>query len=187
MNERESGNEYHGSEVAVIGMACRLPKARNIEEFWRNLCDGVEAVTFFDDEELEAAGVDREQLNDPHYVKAAPILDDVELFDASFFDYTPREAEAMDPQQRLFLECAWEALEHSGYGAGLDEGSIGVFAGGKMSTYIFNIYSNPERVRSLDTIEIGLGNDVALLSMRTSYKLDLDGPSYFVQSACSTS
>ncbi|MCP4654115.1 MAG: SDR family NAD(P)-dependent oxidoreductase [bacterium] len=187
MNERASGNEYHGSEVAVIGMACRLPKARNVEEFWRNLCDGVEAITFFDDEELEAAGVDRAELDDPHYVKAAPILDDVELFDASFFDYTPREAEVMDPQQRLFLECAWEALEHSGYGAGLGEGSIGVFAGGKMSTYIFNIYSNPERMRSLDTLEIGLGNDIALLSMRASYKLDLDGPSYFVQSACSTS
>ena len=43
------------------------------------------------------------------------MLDDVDLFDAGFFGFNPREAELMDPQQRLFLECAWEALESAGY------------------------------------------------------------------------
>ncbi|MCP4659390.1 MAG: amino acid adenylation domain-containing protein, partial [bacterium] len=114
-------------------------------------------------------------------------LDDVELFDAEFFGYTPREAELMDPQQRLFLETAWHALEHAGYDSESYNGTVGVFAGGKMGTYLFNLTSNPELFQSLDTVTLGLGNDIALLAMRTSYKLDLRGPSYFVQSACSTS
>ena len=71
-------------------------------------------MTFFTDEELRASGVAPAPLGDPSYVKARAVLDGVELFDAAFFGYTPREAEMMDPQQRLFLETAWEALEDAG-------------------------------------------------------------------------
>ena len=62
------------------------------------------------DEEVLAAGVDPATLNDPDYVKAGFILDGVELFDASFFGFTPKEAELLDPQLRVFLECAWQTL-----------------------------------------------------------------------------
>jgi len=98
----------HG--IAIIGLAGRFPKARNVEQFWRNLCDGVEAISFFTDEELQAAGVAVPQAH-PNYVKARGILDEADLFDAAFFGVNPREAEVMDPQHRVFLECAWEALE----------------------------------------------------------------------------
>src|SRR5258708_29028916 len=98
--------------VAVIGMAGRFPGARNIDEFWSNLHAGVEGVSFFSDAELERSGVRPEIYNDPAYVRAKGVLDGVEMFDASFFGLTPREAEIMDPQQRLFLECSWEALEN---------------------------------------------------------------------------
>src|SRR5689334_24253508 len=97
--------------IAIVGMAGRFPRARNLDEFWRNLRDGVEAISFFTEEELLAAGVDAALLRDPAYVRAAGILEDPELFDASFFGINHREAEMMDPQHRVFLECAWEALE----------------------------------------------------------------------------
>src|SRR5215475_14516268 len=124
-----SDSEKMAYEVAVIGMAGRFPKAATLDEFWRNLRDGVEGVSFFSDAELEAAGVAAAALADPAYVKAAAVLDDIEMFDAAFFGFTPREAEIMDPQQRLFLEHAWQALENAGYDAEGCAGRIGVFAG----------------------------------------------------------
>src|SRR5882724_4602124 len=91
--------------IAIVGMAGRFPKARNLDEFWRNLCDGVEAVSFFSDEELAAAGAAVPQ-NNPNYVKARAVLEDADLFDAAFFGMKPKEAEVTDPQHRLFLECS---------------------------------------------------------------------------------
>jgi acyl transferase domain-containing protein len=176
-----------GSEVAIIGMACRFPGAGNVEAFWRNITEGRESITVLSPEEMLAAGVDPRMLKHPDYVGAAAVLDGAELFDASFFGYTPREAEIMDPQQRLFLECAWEALENAGYAAAKYPGSIGVFAGGRLSTYMLSLLSDPDLMASLDPLQVGIGNDIGLLSMLVSYKLGLTGPSYFVQTACSTS
>src|SRR5829696_6031055 len=99
------------SGIAIIGMTARLPGAENIEQFWSNLREGVESISFFSDEEALAAGADPSTLKDPNFVKAAGVLDRIESFDASFFDLNPREAEVTDPQHRLFLQCAWEALE----------------------------------------------------------------------------
>src|ERR1043165_8684338 len=110
MSNTEMFEEVEG--IAIVGMAGRFPGARNLDEFWRNLRDGVESITFFSAEEAEASGMAPEFGSMPNLIKAAPILDDIEAFDASFFGYTPREAELMDPQHRMFLECAWEALEH---------------------------------------------------------------------------
>src|SRR5215510_5035806 len=116
--------------VAIIGMACRWPGADTPTQFWTNLCQGVESVTFFSDAEFRASGVPEALLRDPSYVKASPLLKDIELFDAGFFEYSPREAALMDPQQRLFLEVAWEAFEDAGYAADSGEGVAAVFAGG---------------------------------------------------------
>jgi acyl transferase domain-containing protein len=172
--------------IAIVGMACRLPGAKNVAEFWQNLRDGVESITFFSDQELEAAGVDTGALNAPNYVRAKPILEDIEYFDAAFFKINPREAELLDPQQRLFLECAWEALEHAGYDPGGYRGRVGVYAGVDANNYlIFNIMSHPE-VLALGT-QVLTTNDKDYLSTRVSYRLNLRGPSVSVQTACSTS
>lgn len=96
--------------IAVVGMAGRFPGARNLDELRHNLDAGVESITVLSDRELLDAGVDPGLLADPRYVKAVPLLEDADRFDAAFFGYSPREAAIMDPQQRLFLECAWEAL-----------------------------------------------------------------------------
>lgn len=175
-----------GSEIAVIGMAGRFPGARDLSRFWQNLCDGLESISFFDEEDLAPSLLDRTSPEAPDYVKAAPILDDVESFAASFFGYTPKEAEIMDPQQRLLLECAWEALEVAGYNPLQYEDAMGVFVGARTNTYLFNLFSNPEALGSSGAFEVGLGNDLAFLSSRIAYKLNLKGPAYSVHTACST-
>ena len=187
MKNSPSANEFVGSEIAVIGMAGRFPGSRNLDEFWQNLRDGRESVTFFTDEELAAAGVSAEVLELPNYIKAGAILDDTDLFDAAFFGYNPREAEVMDPQHRIFLECSWEALEHAGYDSQRDCGLVGVYAGAGPPNYLLSTFARSELLDSVETYYSIIGNDKDYLATRVSYKLNLKGPSLTVQSACSTS
>src|SRR5262249_28715445 len=105
-----SGPQDSLGSVAVIGMSGRFPKAKNLDQFWKNLCEGVEAISFFTDEELLADGANPDLLKHPNCVKANGMVEDIDLFDAEFFGLNPREAEITDPQHRLFLECSWEAM-----------------------------------------------------------------------------
>jgi non-ribosomal peptide synthase protein (TIGR01720 family) len=176
------------SSLAIIGMGCRFPKAKNPEEFWNNLCGGVESISFFSDAELLANGLDPDHLSNPNYVKARAVLDDIELFDASFFGFTPREAELTDPQQRLFLEVAWQALEDAGYDAKRYQGVIGVYAGVGASSYLMdNLYRDSDQTALENAVQASLGNEKDFFATRVSYKLDLHGPSMNIQTACSTS
>ncbi|MFN6559107.1 MAG: SDR family NAD(P)-dependent oxidoreductase [Nostoc sp. ChiSLP01] len=175
-------------EIAIIGMAGRFPGANKLDIFWENLRNGVESISFFTDEELISTGVDPSLLNEPNYVKASGILENIDLFDAAFFGFSPREAEITDPQHRLFLECVWEALENAGYNSETYSGQIGVFAGVAASTYLLsNLYSNRDLMESVDSHQILIGNDKDFLPTQISYKLNLRGPSINVQTACSTS
>ncbi len=177
-----------GREIAVIGMSGRFPGARNLKEFWSNLRNGVEAVKPLGDEELLAAGEDPRHLRDPHYVKAASMLDDVDQFDASFFGYNAREAEIMDPQQRLFLEHAFEALENSGYAPTQYDGLIGVYAGVAWNTYLLsNLSTHLDLFDGGGAFQVFITNDKDFMPTRLSYKLNLKGPSLIIQTSCSTS
>src|SRR5262245_61866625 len=132
----------HGLDIAVIGTACRFPGARNTDEFWRNLERGVESIRVFADEELEIAGIDRRLRANASYVKARGVLDDVDQFDAAFFNINPKEAELMDPQHRCFLECAWEALEDAGIRPIEHERPIGLYAGAGPESYFLQLHAN---------------------------------------------
>ncbi len=178
--------EEYAASIAVIGKSGRFPEAGNLTQFWRNLCAGKESISFFTDEELLSAGVDPQLLRQPNYVKALGVLEDADLFDAQFFGFTPHEARVIDPQHRVFLECAWEALEDAGY-ASDDPGRVGVYASSTMSTYMRNLWFNPEILNSSDILQLLTGNDKDHVAMRVSYKLNLRGPSVCVQSACSSS
>jgi acyl transferase domain-containing protein len=172
--------------IAIVGLAGKFPGAPTLEQFWRNLRDGREAVVFFSDDELIEAGIPETLVKNPRYVKAKALLEGAELFDAGFFGYTPREAELMDPQHRLFLECAWEAFENAGYDARNYGGAIGVFAGTNLDTYLLeNVRSGA--LDSLSSLELRLSSDNGFLATRVSYKLNLRGPAVTIQTACSTS
>jgi len=175
-------------EIAIIGMAGRFPGANNVDSFWQNLRDGVESISFFTDEELLSAGINAALLNDSSYVKARGVLENIELFDASFFGFSPREAEITDPQHRLFIECVWSSLENAGYNSQTYSGQIGLFAGVAASNYLLsNLYPNRDLMESVDSFQILIGNDKDFLPTQVSYKLNLTGPSINVQTACSTS
>jgi phthiocerol/phenolphthiocerol synthesis type-I polyketide synthase E len=177
----------HGDEVAVVGMAGRFSKAADVDAFWRNIQGGLECISYFTDEELLESGTSPEELAHPAYVRAKGILEDAELFDASFFGFNPREAEIMDPQIRNFLEVAWTALEHAGYDPETHEGSVGVFAGASTSTYMLHhMMTNPQALFALGGLQTNLLTGNGFISTWTSYKLNLRGPSISLATACST-
>ncbi|MGW0238865.1 amino acid adenylation domain-containing protein, partial [Streptomyces sp. NPDC002996] len=167
--------------IAIVGMSCRLPGAPDITTYWHNLRNGTESITRFSETELRAAGVPDTLLRDPNYVRAKGHVENADLFDAPFFDYSPAEAETMDPQHRLFLECAWEALEHAGLVPQTYDGSIGVFGGSGFGGY------GGEEVNDMSSFfrtMIGTKNDY--FATRVAHKLNLRGPALSVQTACST-
>jgi acyl transferase domain-containing protein len=187
MSDSEIDDPLGGSDVAVIGMAGRFPGADTIDQFWRNLEEGVESIRRFSAEELDHSGFGRRSSPGSEHIPAGAVLDDIELFDADFFGFTPKEAEVMDPQHRIFLEMAWTALESAGYAAGEGAGTVAVYAGSLLSTYLLNVYSNPDILNSVGMAQIGIGNHVDFLPTMLSYKLGLSGPSLAIQTACSTS
>jgi acyl transferase domain-containing protein len=181
---------YDGTEIAIVGMAGRFPGARDTAELWRNLRDGVDAVRRLSDRELAALGVPAALRADPRYVPMTAQMPGIDRFDAAFFGLSDAEAEVLDPQHRIWLELAWGALESSGYDPEAEAGrrSIGVFAGASLSTYLlFNLAAGLSPRAGTDPLEILTGNSGDSLATRISYKLNLKGPSFTVQSACSTS
>ena len=187
-NGRSTIRLKHPIDIAIIGMSGRFPQAPTINVFWRNLREAREAISTLSDSEILAAGINPLLLADPRYVKAAALLDGIDRFDASFFGFSPREAETLDPQHRLFLQSAWHALESAGYVPDRFPGQIGVFAGAGLSHYFLSVLlSNPEIVATVGAFQTGIANDKDYLPTRVSYKLNLRGPSVAVQTACSTS
>ena len=175
--------------IAVVGLSVHVPGADDLDTFWRNLRDGVESVSHPSLDEMAAAGVAADQLDDPRYVRAGGFLERMEWFDAGFFGLSPRDAAVMDPQTRHFLECCWHALEHAGHPPEAFDGSVGVFAGAGAGQYFWkNVVRDPELMASVGYFLLRhTGNDKDFLSTRASYEFDLTGPSLSIQTACSTS
>src|SRR5215470_9794164 len=171
--------------IAIIGMAGRFPGADDVEEFWRNISTGVESFTQFTDEDLILAGEDPETFRNPNYVRSRPVLNDIRGWDAAFFGSSPQEATLADPQQRLFTEVGWEVLESAGYATPEGRGTVGVFAGTNISTYLLTRPSTFRMGVEIDGLMVG--NDKDALATNVSYRLDLRGPSVTVQTFCSTS
>lgn len=174
--------------ISVIGMAGRFPGARNLDEFWENLRNGVESIKFFTDEELLAAGIPESTILNPTYIKARGIVEKAEYFDANFFDIPRHAAENMDPQQRVLLETVWHALESSGYFSEDQAGVVSVFASaGQWDSYLWESLNKSGRSESpVENFQRFSQNSLDFLAPHISYAFNFTGPSYTVQSACST-
>jgi len=180
----DGGGEW---DVAVIGVALRVPGADDADTFWRNLREGRESITFFGDDELREVGYPDEMLANPALVKATGKLNDVEHFDAAFFGYSPREAETLEPGHRLFLECAWEAIEDAGWDPARIPGAVAVFAGAAGTGYTqLHVRGNPAVLAATGEFQLKLNSHADFLATRVAYKLDLHGPAISVQTGCST-
>ncbi|KHL51377.1 hypothetical protein OZ10_20060, partial [Xanthomonas cannabis pv. cannabis] len=160
------------TDIAIIGMSGRFPRAPNLAAFWRNLRDGVNCIS-----EVPPSRWRWQDYYDPEpgkdgkiYARWGGFLDSIDRFDPLFFHISPKDAERMDPQERLFLEEAYRAIEDAGYTPrGLsDTGSVGVFVGAMNGVY--NAQPNFWSIAN-----------------RVSYCLDLSGPSMAIDTACSSS
>jgi phthiocerol/phenolphthiocerol synthesis type-I polyketide synthase B len=181
---------YRGSldePIAVVGMGCRFPGGiSGPDELWQFLWDGQCAVSevpaerwlpFDDGSTGVAAALART-------TRWGAFLDDVDAFDADFFDISGREAVKMDPQQRLLLEVAWEALEHAGIPANsLRRSQTGVFVGACCSEYGYLAANDLPKVDAWSNT----GGALSIIANRLSYFLDLRGPSLTIDTACSSS
>jgi acyl transferase domain-containing protein len=174
------------ADIAVVGMAGRFPGAEDVDELWADLAAGVSAIR-----EIPESRWSSTRFFDPDpacltatYCNRGGFLDDVDRFDAPFFNISGKEAEQTDPQQRLFLEEAWRALEDAGYtGEALNGSSCGVFVGAGASEYLTRM----NQAAAVKQAQAFWGNEASILAARISYFLNLKGPSIAVNTACSSS
>jgi len=172
--------------IAIIGIGCRFPGAKDPESFWQLLRNGVDAIT-----EVPKQRWDIDKFYDPEpgtpgkmNTRWGGFLEQVDQFEPSFFGISPREVERMDPQQRLVLEVAWESLENAGIVPSKLSGTqTGVFMGIGNYDYCRLLAKDLARVNAYD----GTGNTLCIAANRLSYILNLRGPSVVTETACSSS
>lgn len=172
------------NKVAIIGIGLRVPGANNLDDFWENLATGKDCLVTLSDSELLDAEVPQHLLDNPNYVKRSSKLDDIDMFDADFFDFTQREARKADPQLRLLLEVAYECIENSGNN--LLDSRVGVYVGAADHKYWLkkSLY-DPD---TAGISELGTKIHVAkdYFASQISYNFNLTGPSISLSSACSS-
>ncbi|MEL7038071.1 MAG: SDR family NAD(P)-dependent oxidoreductase [Cyanobacteria bacterium J06592_8] len=125
-------------DIAIIGMACKVPGANNVGEYWNLLKEGRSTIKDVPNSRWSASDYFDASGQAPYatYCKQGGFIDNPFDFDPLFFGISPREAKAMDPQQRLFLEMAWTALQQGGYGGKHRPKDIGVFVGCGQNNYV---------------------------------------------------
>ncbi|MEQ9237392.1 MAG: thioester reductase domain-containing protein [Coleofasciculus sp. E2-BRE-01] len=172
--------------IAIIGIGCRFPGAKDPESFWQLLRNGVDAIAQVPEDRWDIDAFYDPEPGTPGKMSTrwGGFLEQVDQFDPSFFGISPREVERMDPQQRLVLEVAWEALENAGLAPDKLAGSqTGVFMGVGNYDYGRLLAKDISRVNAYD----GTGNTLSIAANRLSYILNLRGPSVLMETACSSS
>ena len=172
--------------IAVMGMACRFPGAKDYKEFWRNLEAGVNSIVEIPKDRWDWRDYFGNPRSEPNKTnsKWGGFVEDIDKFDASFFRTSPREAEQMDPQQRILLELTWGCLENSGY-------KPSAFVGRKVGVFIGVCHNDYKEIqenygRSFEGYAAS-GTGGAILANRISYFFNFQGPSIIVDTACSSS
>ncbi|MCA0350998.1 MAG: SDR family NAD(P)-dependent oxidoreductase [Chloroflexi bacterium] len=179
-------SDQNADAIAIIGMSCRFPGARNLAEYWDLLINGRDAITEIPAERwnLEAVYNPDRSVPGTMYTRWGGFVDQPDYFDAGFFGISPREAIHLDPQQRMLLECTWEAFEDAGQSPQALAGSkTGVFIASVSEDYGRILFSHPEIIDAYT----GPGTAHSILANRLSYVLNLQGPSININTACSGS
>ncbi|MFW6168861.1 MAG: type I polyketide synthase [Planctomycetota bacterium] len=186
--DRTDGVRSRREPIAIVGVGCRFPgHACTPPRFWRNLRDGVDAIT-----EIPADRWNLEQFHDraqgvpgKAHASRGGFVDDLDRFDPQFFGISPREATRMDPQQRMLLEVTWEAIEDAGVRWDQVAGSrTSVHVG--ISSWDFAYLGLSYEDRGAINAYSNTGASLSIASNRISYCFDLRGPSASIDTACSS-
>ncbi len=188
INHLSAKQDASNTDLAIVGMNGRFPKAKNIDEFWTNLKIGKDCIEEVPKHRWDYAPFYHPDKNNRGtiYSKWGGFIDDVDQFDAKFFGISPVEAEMLDPQERMFLECAYSAMEDAGYTKERIrkefDGKVGVFVGVMYSEYA---HLGVEQIQQGNNVSLGAG--YGSIANRVSYFLDLNGPSIALDTMCSSS
>ncbi|MFH6681427.1 SDR family NAD(P)-dependent oxidoreductase [Bacillus amyloliquefaciens] len=179
-------------DIAIIGLSGRYPQAENLQEFWKNLSEGVDCITEIPSDRWDHslyydADKDKEGKT---YGKWGGFLKDVDKFDPQFFSISPRDAKLMDPQERLFLQCVYETMEDAGYTRGVLTGKSGDLLGANVGVYVgvmyeeYQLYGAEEQARGKS---LALTGNPSSIANRASYVFGFNGPSMALDTMCSSS
>ncbi|MBI6547450.1 SDR family NAD(P)-dependent oxidoreductase [Xenorhabdus lircayensis] len=174
-------------DIAVVGLSGRFPGAENSSEFWRNLLMGVDGISCFTEEELLQAGHDISKIRNKDFVPVNGVLAGANYFDAEFFGYSQAEAALLDPQIRLMMQCVWHALENAGIDPDKRGRNIGLFLGARSTVQWTMQAMLSEQVENVGGFLASQLANKDAMSTLISWKLGLEGPSFTLQTACSTS
>lgn len=172
--------------VAVVGMHGRFPGAKDIRQYWENLCEGHDPITEVPKARWDADAIlgEPDGAEERTYATTGGFSPHVDCFDCKFFNILPREAQSMDPQQRLFLQTSLGALEDAGIAPrDLAGRSVGVFVGVGHADYPVLM----RRDHAPFDVFRGTGIVPTAIANRVSFTLDLRGPSEAIDTACSGS
>ena len=169
-NKPDNLPEISNKDIAIIGISFELPDASNLEALWNNLSTAKSSI--------------KTVKRNWHYVPYSwgGYLDNIAAFDPLFFNISPREAALIDPQERLFLANAWHCLEDAGYAGGKDK-NIGVIAASMF--HLYQHYGVEQCVQERDA-KLPQSSSASIAN-RVSYALNLTGPSFSLDSMCSSS
>lgn len=182
--DEESKDVTEKEDIAIIGISFKYPDANSQEELWNNLQGGICSIQDITKEhwDVKRHFSAKTGSTDKSYCKMGGFLDDVEGFDASFFQISPKQAELMDPQQRLFLEVVWKLIEDAGYTRESMDRNTGVFVG--MVSNDYAMYANEAAIQGTGSLRY---TDYYQVPNRVSFFYDFKGPSMAIDTACSSS
>ena len=179
-----------GEPVAVVGMACRFPRAPGLEAYWKLLTEAGNAVT------EGVPGRDNGRLDQifanlahvPDACRFGAFVDRVDQFDPGFFRISPIEAQLLDPQQRLTLETTWRALENAAIDPDrLRQSQTGVYVGLTNLDYRDLVLNSLDTADPATSLYAGTGSSMYSVAGRVSYVLGLNGPAMSIDTACASS
>ncbi len=174
-------------KIAVIGIACRFPDAKDAAIFWQNLAQGKSCIREVPPERWEIAEYYSPAKNDPDttYSKWGGYIEDIDLFDAAYFGISEGDALVIDPQHRILLERSQELLDSAGYTKGeMSQTNTGIFLGGAESSYV---QKNFEKIPAELRKHVIVNTLQNMMAARISNFYDLTGPSQTLDTACSSS
>lgn len=190
---RENQTPVHANinvePIAIIGMSCRFPKAKDLDAFLALLQRGEDGMVDIPMDRWDNTKYYDEKIGTPGrlYIKQLGLIENIRNFDADFFDISPREAKLLSPNLRIFLETCYHAIENANLPFESIKGTnTGVFVGCERNEYPKLLKDEGMNLEDFD-IYLATGNVMSAIPGRVAYAFNFHGPMQTVDTACSSS